>query len=76
MGRQAGSYAVAVELQSGEGETSSASAPACLQQAVMDFSSGPWRVSRSTLVSSADADMGTPGGEKEGGRAKVPSSLP
>lgn len=39
-----GNSALAVELQSGEGEPSPASIQACLQQAVVAFSSGTWKV--------------------------------
>lgn len=70
---QVGSYALAAELQSGEGETNSASVQAYLQQAVVGFSSGPWRVSRSMFVSSAD---GYGYSRKEAGCARVPGSLP
>lgn len=42
MGQQVGSCALAMELQSSEGEPNPASIQACLQQAVVDFSSGTW----------------------------------
>lgn len=76
MGQQVGSCALAVELQSGEGEPNSASIQACLQQAVVDFSSGTLRVSRSMLVSSAEGEKGTPGGGKEGGVRGSPTHCP
>lgn len=76
MSQQVGSCALAVELQSSEGETKCASIRACLQQAVVDFSSGPQRVSRSMLVSSAAGEQGTPGGGKEERCVRIPSSLP
>ncbi|KFV10570.1 Kinesin-like KIF21A, partial [Pterocles gutturalis] len=68
--------ALTVELQSSEGEPNFASIWACLQQAMVDFSSGTWRVSGSMLLSSADGEKGTLGEGKEGGCARVPDSLP
>lgn len=72
MGQQVGSCALAVELQSGEGETNSSSIQACLQQAVGGFSSGPWRGYKVCWCPLQVGDMGTPGGGKEGGVSEGP----